>query len=288
MSLPIRRLLGAGLCLAAGLAGTALLAAPAQAAPGLTGKQLVSASSAYTNAPHKTQKASCPAGKVVISGGAFVQGPLHVKINMLRPVETGNFYEAAANNPWGRSPWSLHTYAICADRPAGLQYLSADSVQNVGVKHSVSLPCPAGKQLIGLGGRAAAEPNRNVTLDYVVPIGGNGAGAFAGSVAAQGGEPLNWTATVYAVCANNLGATVEMDSSPTNSDGSRSMSSTCLPGKLAAVGGAVNSTVPGGNGQVGFGSIYPDASLSEGVAIAHEDHDGYPGAWSLNSYAICA
>lgn len=287
MSLPTRRLVAAGLCLAAGLAGTALLAPPAQAGPGLTGKQLVSAASANTSTPQKTQKAYCPAGKVVISGGAFISGPLHIKITMTRPQPTGNYWEAAATNPWGRASWSLSTYAVCAARPAGLVYVTEDSVPDASSFRAAVAACPNGKQVLGVGARAAAEPGRNVTLNYVFAAGG-GTTAFAGSNAAQGGEPDNWTTRAYAVCASPLGATYTSDNSPTGSASGRTAVTSCAPGRLAAAGGTIQSVAPAGNGEISFTSIYPDGTLTQGVARANEDHDGYGGNWTLGAWAICA
>jgi hypothetical protein len=288
MPATIRRIVTAGLCLAAGLAGTVLLSPAAQAAPGLTGKELVSGSSTYSSAPKKTAKATCPAGKAAISAGAFVQGPLHVRITLIRAVGDGNYGEAAAVNPQGRAPWSLHAYVLCADPPKGLTYTAASSSPTQGPFRSALAKCPDGKQLLGIGGLAAAEQNRNVTLSVVIPPGGL-THAWVGSTAAEGGEADPWTTQAYATCADPLGATLVTADGPKGlSDTTQMNSASCLPGKLAAIGGAIQASVPANTGQVGFGGLYPDATLSEGVVIANEDHNGYAGTWTVGAWAICA
>jgi hypothetical protein len=284
MFLSIRRLAGAGLCLAAGLAVVAPSAA--QAAPGLTGKQLVTAISP-SNALAKTTDAKCPAGKVIISGGAFIDGPATVKLTELRPVPTGNLFRASARNTFGRvSAWKLYVYAICANEPAGYTYISENSTPGPIPQRSAPIACPQGKQILGVGGRAAIEPNRNVTLDWVVPV--NTVGAHAGSVAAQGGEPQNWTSTTYAICADNLGATIAGGAGVKNSSSVRMGVASCPAGKLAAVGGAIVTTTDFDEGQIFLAGVYPGATLTNGTVIATEDHDGYPGNWWLNTWAICA
>ena len=132
----------AALAALAALAGTVLLAPAAHAAPVLTGKQRVTAASAVTVSASKVVKAYCPTGKVVIGGGAYVEGPEHVKLSMLRPVQDGHYLEAEARNPWGREPWSLVTLALCADPPPGLTYTSADSTPQAGVVRTAAAACP--------------------------------------------------------------------------------------------------------------------------------------------------
>lgn len=287
MSLTIRRLATAGLCLAAGLVGTVLLTpAAAQAAPGLTGKQFVSSASPSTTLA-KTWDAKCPAGKVIISGGAYVDGPITIKLTEMRPVVTGNLFRASARNTYGRvSAWKLHVYAICANEPAGYSFLSANSTPSAQPQRSASIPCPQGKQALGVGGLAAQEANRNVTLDWVLPV--STVGASSGSVAAQGGEPLDWTSTTYVICADNLGATASGANGTPNSVSTKIGNASCADGKLAAIGGGIKSSVSFTEGQIFLYGVYPDATMTSGTVIANEDHDGYAGTWWLNTWAICA
>lgn len=285
MSLPTRRLVAAGLCVAAGLAGTALLAPSAQAVPGLTGKQVVSAASAADSTPTKTVQAKCPAGKAVISGGALVDGPAQVKLTELRPVQTGNLFSATARNTWGRASWRLFAYAVCADPPAGLAYVAGDSVPNAGPQRIAVAACPAGKQVLGVGARAAVEAGRNVTLHVVFPPAQT---AWASSTEAQGGEPDPWTTRAYAVCADPVGATKVEVVGPLAPGDVQSSFASCAPGKLAAIGGIMFADVAANSGQIGLAGIYPDATLTSGQVIGTEDHDGYAGSWSVSAYAICA
>lgn len=283
MALSIRRLATAGLCLAA---GTVLFAPSAQAAPGLTGKQFVTSSSPSTTLA-KTWDAKCPTGKVIISGGAYIEGAPTIKLTEMRPVVTGNLFRAAARNTYGRvTAWKLHVYAICANEPPGYTYVSQDSTPNATPQRSVSIPCPNGKQALGVGGRAAAEPNRNVTLAWVTPV--SNLGASSGSVAAQGGEQQDWTSTTYLICSAPIGATVSGGNGSPTSTKVQIRSASCATGKLAAFGGAITTTANYQQGQMLLTGVYPDVTMTGGTIIATEDHDGYNGNWALTSWAICA
>lgn len=116
MSLSVRRLTAAAVTLLAALAGTAVLASPAHAA-GLSGKERVTSATAKSTAPHKTHQVYCPTGKVAVSGGAYVDGPGTVRLDLLRPA--GAYFEAGATSTTGRPSWALHAYAICAYRRTG-------------------------------------------------------------------------------------------------------------------------------------------------------------------------
>lgn len=284
MSLRIRRLVTAGLCLAAGLAGTVLVSPAAHAAPPLSGKQIISEFSPMVGGSTKTLSPKCPAGKVVISGGALVDGPRWVQVNELQPVPTGNLFKVTARNPHGRDRWRLYAYALCANRPAGLEYKHADSQPQAYPSRIAVAICSPGKQVIGIGGLAALEPGRNVALNVVVPPGAVQT-SWVKSTPAQGGEPLNWTTRSFAVCADALGATtVWVSGNPASSVSTRSNFASCPAGRLSAMGGMVG----GDDGQVTFSGIYPDAAFTTGSVFMGEDWDGYGGTWALDAWALCA
>lgn len=277
MSLTIRRVATAALCLAA---GTVVLAPPAHAAPGVTGKVTVSGSSAYGDEPVKSAKAYCPAGKVVISGGGWAQGASYAELTLLRPVTSGNYFEASARSYSGRPLWKLFAYAVCANPPPGLAYLSWNSTTAPGADRTAKASCPAGRRVIGLGARVAAEPGRNVALATMMPL--NGISAFVRTTMREGGEPDDWTTTAYVVCAS-VSTTVVTATSPVDSVTLKLVSVDCTPGWLAAIGGVIPA-----NGQVSFEWVYPQDELDGGWVRAREDQTGYNPTWSVQAYAICA
>lgn len=283
MSRSVQRFAAGTLSLLAVLAGATAVAAPAQAAT-LTGRQLVQSVTATSNTPAKTHKVFCPAGKVIISGGAYVDGPHTIRIHLLRPDSYGNFFEAGAHTTWGRPSWRLYVYGVCANPPSGLTYVVTPSKPANGDQRYALAYCPPGKRVLGFGGRAATEPGRNVVLDWVFPDGGLTA-AIAQTHAAEGGEPNPWTTEAYAVCADPVGAHSEVAWTASGSPSATSVFVSCGTNQLVAAGGAL-FTESAGNGQVGLTAVYSN-DLTHSVVFAGEDGTGNPHSWSAHAYAIC-
>lgn len=282
MSLSVRRLAAGTVSLLAVLAGTAAVAAPAQAAT-LTGRQLVQSVSAYTQTGSKVQKVNCPAGKVIISGGAYVDGPHTIRIDMLRPDSYGNYFEASAHVTWGRPTWRLYVYGVCADRPAGLTYVTATSAPNAGTHRYAAAYCPQGLRVLGGGGRAAIETGRNVVMDWVQPGWPNAFSVL--THAAEGGEADPWTTEAYAVCAQPVGAVLKSAYTATASPSATSVFVSCASNQLVAAGAALYSSPPT-TGQVGLFGVYSN-DLTSAVVFAGEDGTGTGGVWSASAFAIC-
>ena len=241
MSLSVRRLAAGTVSVLAVLAGTVAVALPAQAAT-LTGRQLVQSVTAPSTTPTKTQKVFCPAGKVIISGGAYVDGPHTIRIDLLRPDPYGKYFEAGAHTTWGRPSWRLYVYGVCANPPAGLTYVVTQSNPSNGNQRYAAAYCPKGMQVLGGGGRAATESGRNVVLDWVQPGWPN---AFVALThAAEGGEPDPWTTEAYAVCAQPVGAVLKSASTGTASPSATSVFVSCATNQLVAAGGALFSSPP--------------------------------------------
>lgn len=235
MSLSLRRLAAGTVSLLAVLAGAVAVAAPAQAAT-ITGRQLVQAVSASSDTPTRTQKVYCPTGKVIISGGAYVDGHHTIRIDMLRPDSYGNFFEAGAHATYGRSTWRLYVYGICANPPAGLTYVTALPSASNAISQYAFAYCPSGKKVIGGGARVSPQAGRNVVLDWSHPEGGL-LGWAAHSVVGQGGESDPWTTEAYAVCASPVGAHYEYDYTNPASPSASSVFTACDSGQLLAAGG---------------------------------------------------
>jgi hypothetical protein len=284
MSRSIRRLAAGTLSLLAVLAGTAVVAAPAQAA-GITGRVLVQSVTASSNTPAKTQKVTCPTGKVIISGGAYVDGPHTIRVDLLRPDPYGKYFEAGAHTTWGRPTWRLYVFGVCANPPAGLTYVTAlPSAGNATSKYAFA-SCPAGKRAIGGGARAAQESGRNVVLDWVHPD-GTLLGWAAHTMSAQGGEPDPWTTEAYAVCADPVGAQLEAAYTNPASPPATSVIVSCDSQQLLAAGGSVYYQSQATLGQAGLTGVYSN-DLTWSVVFAGEDGTGNPETWTAHAYAIC-
>ena len=90
---------------------------------------------------------------------------------------------------------------------SGLELISADSESNSDSPKALSASCPAGKRVVGSGGRVLGAktgdpPNElaNVVIDRIVP----GLSLTGVIVSAVEEEPTasSWQVTAYAICAN--------------------------------------------------------------------------------------
>jgi len=273
------------------LAGLSVAAAggpPAAAGGGEL--EFVSSSSLTDTDPTKSWFVTCPTGKVILSGGAFLFGDTAgVHIDLLRPSPTGAFFEAAASRTAParrRGEWQLTVYGVCAARPAGLVYVDpAQSDSYDSPLRTALATCPAGKTLVGFGGRAAVEPGRDVALTVVQPS-ADLTRVVVQSWSGEGGETDDWTAEAYAVCADPLPSAelVRTTAGPDATDG-KVAGSACPAGKqLHAIGAGIFN----GAGQAWYAGLYPAADLQSGTAVATEDPTGWAGAWFVTSFAICA
>lgn len=280
-----RRLAVVALYALAALSGTGAVAAPAGAAP--PGPQYVHSSSPEDTDAAKSWLVPCPRGTVAISGGAFLGGDTAaVHIDTLRPVLDGQFFEAAAAAVPSRrqGPWGLHVYAICVEPPPGLVYLPAVWSPSYDSPLRTALAiCPAGRQLLGFGGRAAVESGRNVALTAMFPA-ANLSRVVVQSYALEGGETEDWTAEAYAVCADPVPGmhVVQLTVGPDSVDNKYAAAS-CGVGHLRAIGAAIFA-----GGQAWYRALYPQADLSAGIVLPGADPTGMAGNWWVNASAICA
>ena len=280
-----RRAAVVGACALGALAGAAVTATPAAA--GLPGLEFVSDQTGSNTDSTKSKTVSCPAGKVIISGGAYLVGGTGVHIDMLRPDPGGTFFGAAASGqPARREAWRLIVYGICALPPPGLVYVPAVQSQSYDSPLRGALAtCPRDTKLIGFGGRAAVEPGRNVALTAMLPS-VDLTRVIVQSYALEGGETDDWTAEAYAVCADPLpnAQVIRMTVGP-NPDDSKVAWSQCPSGTLLhAIGAGIFSA----GGQAWYGGLYPAPDLHNGTAIAVEDPTGTNFPWYVTSAGICA
>ena len=103
--------------LPAGPAGPAGQQGPAgpQGAPGLAGLEIVSAESPSSSDASRQVEATCPAGKVVVGGGAHIwNAPGDVALDESYPAGTSKWRATAWEVNATGANWHLMAYAICA------------------------------------------------------------------------------------------------------------------------------------------------------------------------------
>lgn len=88
-----------------------------QGPAGLSGLQIVNAFSAFNSASYKFVFATCPAGKKVVGGGAYVVDvPKEIGIVASYPLSTTTWFASAHELPAVYlANWRIRAYAICAN-----------------------------------------------------------------------------------------------------------------------------------------------------------------------------
>lgn len=157
--------LGNRMVLYAGLACTVLGLAPAMTAAAGTRAPAVRAAAdappgyviktvSHISLPSNTtgtRRITCPKGKVVLSGGAYVASPsVMTGINSSYP-RSKRTWVVFANNFSGAAT-TFNVYAVCAKEPAGYAQLESSPVFNApGQQTSGTMNCGSGDVLLGGG-----------------------------------------------------------------------------------------------------------------------------------------
>ena len=192
---------------------------------------------------NKTFSAACPAGNRVLGGGGFISGTSHAVLTELQPITTAGgdrFQVSAAEDQLGEAgTWAILAYAFCATAPAGLEIVNSTSVSASDPFASQSAQCPAGKRLIGAGGKINFGSGQVGLLTHpegsVGPIRTTAAGledldGFSG----------NWNVTSYAVCViagSVLDLRVVQNAAAGDGSTFKQATATCPSGMIATGGG---------------------------------------------------
>ncbi|HEY0638756.1 MAG TPA: hypothetical protein VGD67_13985 [Pseudonocardiaceae bacterium] len=276
-----------GLVAAAGL--SAVTAGPAAAVPGLVN---VSAATVVDSAVAKSATATCPAGLVVIGGGArltIVTG--EVSITRMNPTATGDGYDAYAyeDQDGYLGNWGLVVTAICANPPPGYQIVTATSVPTSNPSAQVAVACPAGTQVLGTGG--AVAPGRGVVvLSAMFPTATTAPTRVqVNGSEVQGGYSGTWNLQVWAICtAPVAGHTVVSTAGVSNSASPKTTSSVCPAGSfMHGVGFQLGGSWP--DLFLNGASPTPAAPVGTSVPVTvSEDQSGLVGFWAIRTVIICA
>lgn len=204
---------GTAMALGAALGGQGLMAAPAasDARPvAVSGYTYVERASATNSTPSRSVRASCPRGKVILAGGArIVDGGNRVLLRGSYPVRShrGHGWAVSAEElgALNSARWSVRAYAVCANRPLGLQYRTVSSgSDSKSPKSPSSAVCPRGTRLIGLGASVAGV-NHPIGINAVTVTSSRSASVRASEALATS---LRWRVRTHIVCAE-LGQTYQ-------------------------------------------------------------------------------
>jgi len=251
------------------------------------GLERVSATSPL-NSQNKSVVATCPSGKRVLGMGADLNTFVgQVLLDDLRP-DAGltNVTVNALEDETGNSTnWNVTAYAVCAAPVQGLTRVSVNSPLDSTSNRVVRAACPGGKQLTGAGGDINTF-NGQVVLDASFPeldASGSGFAAFEDDT----GNPVNWSLTAYAICANSQQRVVLKDGPST------------APRRVVSPACATGQRVTGAAGELtgGFGRVLiagwfmappPDPVVKVDAVPTIGPVDGQQSPWSFSAYALCS
>lgn len=273
----------AAIALAVSATGVAVaaVAAPAHA---VAAPSIESASTANDGTSPKSISVSCPAGTRVYGVAAQISGAQGAAtLDDLTPNVglTSVFITAYENGDPG--DWRLIGRAYCGSPTANIQRVTVASASNSTSPKSVSVTCPAGLRLYGLGGELTGAVG-NVFFDDLTP----NAGLTSAFITAyeNGAYASNWSLSGYAICANpaatmlRVSATTTSDSVSPKEASAPCPSGTRVHGVGAELTGAVGNVVIDGFGPIGGTTLH-------GSVDAYE-HGEFSGNWSATAYGICA
>jgi len=269
---------------------TTALAGPAHAVADpdpetVTGLNVASHDSGGYNSPgSKTVTASCPPGQKVFGpGGTIDMGLGEVVLDEIVPSAdlTSVTVQGLEHGNSSRN-WDVTAYAICADPVDYMLLVSDDSPQNTSSPKNVTVECPLGLRVYGLGAEII-NGQGNVTLDDLdidesltfVDVGAYG---WHGTTVSN-----SWAVRAYAVCGTPTPTMVRKKAQQlTTSPNTVVYSPSCPNGtRLTGIGGELS----GAQGDAVFDDLKPE--LDDDRAYVQAQDIG-AGGWTTSAYGVCA
>jgi hypothetical protein len=282
---PLRSLLVAGLAATAALVAMPLTASPAAAAvPGL---QTVEQETVVDQAASKLAKATCPAGTVLLSGTAQINGPSAAYL-LQQVVPLGdNAVQVVASRRLGGSTgaWSLAARATCSRPLPGLVTVQSRSeVDSAGTKFAQA-PCPAGKQALGAGALISGAPTGTVGIAETAPLGE--ASIAAAAEVRENSTTSRWSVTTFTRCADPLpGLKTVFTAAPRQSGRNSQVVAQCPAGTKVLGGGVLASLQDTPKNPLG---LFVDEVVPLGTSVNVVGSTGTStGPWNVTAAAVCA
>jgi hypothetical protein len=189
-------------------AAVATAAAAPAVTPSIPGYQFVHINVSLPPGGFVRDAAICPAGTVVLGGGALAAGGSSAnrltELQESAPDTTGiapEYLWMAAVSNHSANAYTLQIYAVCASAPAGYQIVEQTRSLPAGGFVSGVPGCPAGKVVIGGGASVVNEgsANFNTQIEETAPATTGGQPVWFASVRSY--STVNHTLGVWAVCA---------------------------------------------------------------------------------------
>ncbi|WP_327001043.1 hypothetical protein OHA72_38755 [Dactylosporangium sp. NBC_01737] len=289
----MRRIAAAVLLVAAGIA---VSAAPAHAY--LAGMTLTPpVTSAFDSTASKTVEVSCPVGTTVIGMSASMAntgGKVSIEA-MVPDIVAGTATITAKETDSYAYAWSVSGQAQCAPAPPGV-ILRIAGQSGTSSDKSVTLRCPAGKTLLGVG-YDTNDTFGEVVINQVVPNGNSTTAATSVTVNAFEEDPYAaiWDLNVYGICADPIaGQHVVSYTSPVDATDLKSATVSCPAGEDATAGGIeALTTTTALVSEISVDQVWAELLWLGGAAdtvqaiAREEDPLGPAETWSLAVHALC-
>jgi hypothetical protein len=169
----------------------------------------------------------------------------------------------------------------------------ASTLDSVSPK-SVDLGCPGPPSyeetvIIGAGASVSDATRREHVTGWL-PLspdaihGGNRAYAYGSEIGA--GDGGDWRVSAWAYCGPAPAGLAYVEAVSANDSSASHFAAAVCPGATRVLG--TGARISGGGGEVYLSGVVPSPDLTQVVATAHEDGNGYAGAWRVYAYAVCA
>ncbi|MFN2571696.1 MAG: hypothetical protein ABR537_08815 [Gemmatimonadales bacterium] len=286
--------------------GTGRITFFATGTTGLTGYQIITSDALVQAGQFNRDAVQCPAGKVVVGGGAQVAGEgsadFNTRLRESGPSTVGA--GASARDVWlvsiqndDASDHTVRMFVACANPPAGYEVMtSADfTLTTGGGFHREAVQCSAGKSILSGGAQVVGEGTGNfyVKLQEDAPgsVGAPGSTRDVWLVSMKNQDEVQHTARISAVCASPLSGYEVKTSSDFSlaADGGFDRQSVLCTGAKAVTGGGAQVA---GEGVADFGTRLQESApgtvglpAQDGWLVSMKNEDG--SAHTGRAFTVC-
>jgi hypothetical protein len=247
-----------------------------------------------------SQAADCPAGTVVVGGGAQVVGTgaasPGTEIQESAPESTGSgtsttyAWQAAVSNT-STSNYTLGVFAVCGPAPSGYQIVENPVSLAGGGFVRTTADCPSGTVVLGGGAQVTPAGSSNVDTEMQESSPGTASGVSLWLAAVSNHSTSNYTLGIYAVCGTApSGYQVAETNVTLAAGGSVNQDAACPTGTIVLGGGAAVI----GAGSANFGTeLLESAPAIPGVTGGVSTNwvvaasNGSATSYTFGLFAVC-
>jgi hypothetical protein len=186
-----------------------LLVVPVTEAAAVAGLQYIDVTSEANSETNRSLKVGCPGGTHGLGGSLTVLNSAPAKLQGIEPKSDGVVFYASEVPGGTAQAWSFLARATCAPDASlpGLEYrpnpTSCQSAKGEPDKCIATATCPAGKQVIGMGGHLSGIPASRVTEVFLTAIAPDNPGFVLANSETVGSFDGSYQLTATPVCVTS-------------------------------------------------------------------------------------